>query len=211
MSPISGLMSDKLNPKIPAAIGLVLLGFGLILNYYLSLYSTNMQITGPLVLRGLAMGMIFAPLSTLAVAQIPREKLAQASGLFNVIRQLGGSFGVAVLGTLLSRQTIIHVANFGQAVDTNSPAFQKALLALRFSIQHGAGFSMGNAAAASKSALLQNLSSQAFVQAICDDFMIAGLATLACIVPLLLLKYTKRPHPLAPSPQAERGNAGGEM
>ena len=101
-APIAGLLSDKVNPKIPAALGLSLLALSLFLNASLSLFSEHYQIMLPLYIRGFAMGMVFTPLSTLALSEIPRQKIAQASGLFNVLRQVGGSFGVALMGTLLT-------------------------------------------------------------------------------------------------------------
>ena len=89
---------------------------GLIMQNYLSLDSDNIQIMIPLLIRGVGMGMIIAPLSTLAMTRITPQNFAQASGLFNVIRQVGGSFGVAVMGTILSHQMIIHSANYSQGV-----------------------------------------------------------------------------------------------
>ena len=96
MAPLSGYISDKVDARIPAAIGIVLLGISMYLNYFLSLFSMHSQIMLPLYLRGFAMGLMFTPLSTLALTNIPKHKMAQASGLFNVIRQVGGSFGVAL-------------------------------------------------------------------------------------------------------------------
>ncbi len=130
-APIAGILSDKVNPKIPAATGLFLLALSLYLNSSLSLFSEHYQIMIPLYVRGFAMGMVFTPLSTLALSEIPRHKIAQASGLFNVLRQLGGSFGVALMGALLTRRMIYHTATYGQMVDANSPAFQQVTAALR--------------------------------------------------------------------------------
>jgi DHA2 family multidrug resistance protein len=108
MAPLSGIMSDKSNPKVPLFIGIALLAFSMYLNSFLSLYSEHFQIMLPLYIRGFAMGLVFTPLSTIALSEIHRQKIAQATGLFNVIRQIGGSFGVAVFGTLLIRREIFH-------------------------------------------------------------------------------------------------------
>ncbi len=191
MSPVSGFLSDKINPKIPGFLGMSLLGLGLYMQSYLSLYSNTSQITIPLIIRGFGMGMIMAPLGSLALSKLPREKLAQASGLFNVIRQLGGSFGVAVMGTLLSRQVIIHTANYGQSVDRYSPVFQQAVQGFKFMIQQSLGKNAMEALSISQTTVIQNIAGQAFVQAICDDFLLAGLATFACVIPLLILKNPK--------------------
>ena len=63
-----------------------------------------------LYLRGFGMGLMFTPLSAVALLDIPREKMAQASGLINVIRQIGGSLGVAIFATIL---TVTGKLSFG--------------------------------------------------------------------------------------------------
>ncbi len=64
---------------------------------------------------------MFIPLSTIAINNIPKEKMAQATGLFNTIRQVGGSFGVAILGTFLTRRVIYHTAMYSQSVNRIPP------------------------------------------------------------------------------------------
>ena len=80
-----------------------------------------------LYLRGFAMGVMFTPLSAIALLEIPREKMAQASGLFNVIRQLGGSFGVAILATVLTTRVDFHSQVFSESVNTISPVYQQVV------------------------------------------------------------------------------------
>ncbi|HTY01108.1 MAG TPA: DHA2 family efflux MFS transporter permease subunit, partial [Bacteroidota bacterium] len=130
MAPIAGVLSDRVNPKLPAIIGITLLALSLYLNGFLSLLSEHHQIMLMLYIRGFAMGLVFTPLSTMALSGVPRHKMAQASGLFNVIRQVGGSFGVAIIGTMLTRRVIYHSAMFGQAVNAQSPEFSRAAAAL---------------------------------------------------------------------------------
>ncbi len=192
MSPLSGLMSDRISPKIPSFIGISLLGLGLYMQNFLSLDSSNSQISLPLIIRGIGMGMIIAPLGTLAMLKMTKEKLAQASGLFNVIRQLGGSFGVAVMGTLLSHQVVIHSANYAQSFNRYSPVFKQAVSGIRNFIFQSAGRNMGESLALSQVAIFQNMANQAFVQAVCDDFLLAALATFICLIPLLMLKSPVR-------------------
>ena len=122
LAPIAGYLSDKQNPKIPALVGIVLLAASLYMNSFISVFSERDQIMISLYVRGIGMGLIFTPLSTLALLDIPRRKMAQASGLFNVIRQVGGSFGVAILGAMLTRRMVYHAAIYGQAIDQNSPS-----------------------------------------------------------------------------------------
>jgi len=69
----------------------------------------------PMILRGVAMGLIFVPLTAATVADLPSKQMAQGTGLFNLSRQLGGSFGIAITATLLARFTE-HARDVG-AVD----------------------------------------------------------------------------------------------
>jgi MFS transporter, DHA2 family, multidrug resistance protein len=191
VSPVSGILGDRVNPKIPASLGIALLAYSLYLNSRLSLFSEHSQIMIPLVMRGLAMGLLFTPLSTMALSGIPRNKMAQASGLFNVIRQLGGSFGVAFMGAMLTRRTLYHSALFGQMLDARSPAFQDVLARVTRFSQAGLGGTQASAAARAKMLLLSHASKQAFVRAVCDDFYLAAVISIVGIFPIFLLR-TKR-------------------
>ena len=190
-APIAGILSDRVDARIPAAIGIVLLGMSLYLNYFLSLFSMHSQIMLPLYLRGFAMGLMFTPLSTLALSNVSRHKMAQASGLYNVIRQVGGSFGVALFGALLTRRIIFHSTTYGNAVCEYSPAFKHAMINLEYFSQHAVGGSAFQCGVRGKALIINHVMQQSFVSAVNDDFLIAGAVTLACIVPLVFLH--KRP------------------
>jgi DHA2 family multidrug resistance protein len=191
-SPASGILSDKVNPKVPAAIGILLLALSLYLNSRLSLFSEHAQIMLPLVLRGFAMGLLFTPLSTLALSNISRHKIAQASGMFNIIRQLGGSFGVAFMGAMLTRRTIYHMAMYGQMVDQHSVPFQQVTAHLiRFS-RANLGGTLAEASLRAHSLIASHVANQAFVQAVCDDFYIAAAISLFGILPIVFLRSKKR-------------------
>jgi MFS transporter, DHA2 family, multidrug resistance protein len=191
-SPIAGYLSDKVNPKIPAVIGLALLALSLLLNTSLSLFTEHAQIMLPLYIRGFAMGLVFTPLSTLALSEIPRHKIAQASGLFNVLRQLGGSFGVALMGALLTRRVIFHTAMYGQAVDPHSPAFQNVISQLTHFSQHAVGGTASVSAMRANALVANNIVQQAFVSAINDDFLVAAGITALALIPIFILRTHKK-------------------
>ncbi|MGA7161801.1 MAG: DHA2 family efflux MFS transporter permease subunit [Bacteroidota bacterium] len=191
-APISGYLSDKINPKLPATIGIILLATSLYINSSLSLYSEHYQIMLALYIRGFAMGLMFTPLNTTALSNIPRHKIGQASGLFNVIRQLGGSFGIAFMSTMLLRRTIYHMSEYGQAVNQQSDAFRQVAGHLtRFSMDAiGGNHALG--AMRAMALIASHISTQAFIRAVCDDFLVASMITIAAIVPILSLRVQKR-------------------
>lgn len=192
IAPVAGILSDRINPKIPAAVGILLMTLSFYLNHFLSLFSEKHQIMAALIVRGFGMGLLFTPISTMALAQIPPRKMAQASGMFNVIRQIGGSFGVAMFGTLMTERVIFHTANFGAAVDSYSPVFKNISLKLQHFAQQALGGGMSEATGRAKYLLLSHISNQAVVTAITDDFLIAAGITVSCLLFLLLLKSPKR-------------------
>ena len=192
MSPVAGWMTDKLNPKIPIFIGIMLTFFSMYLYRDLSLSTEHAQIMLPLVIRGFGLGFMFIPLSTIALNDIRREKMAQATGLFNTIRQIGGSFGVAILGTLLTRRVILHTELFSQAVDQNAPQFKHILYGLYYYVQKAVGGSGSEILMKSKALIVRNLANQAFVQGIADDFLAGAIITLFIFIPLLFLRHHKK-------------------
>ena len=192
ISPVAGKMTDKLNPKIPISIGIILTFFSMYFYKDLSLSTEYGGIILPLIIRGFGLGFMFIPLSTLAINNIPREKMAQATGLFNTIRQVGGSFGVAILGTLLTRRVIFHTAMYSQSVNQNSAAFKHVQYGLMHFVQQVMGGTGSPVAARAKILIAQNLTSQAFVRGIADDFIVGAAITIVIIIPLLFLKYKKK-------------------
>jgi DHA2 family multidrug resistance protein len=192
ISPVAGYFSDKVNPKIPAVIGIILMALSLYVNSFLSLYSEHSQIMLSLYIRGFAMGLIFTPLSTAALSNIPRRKIGQASGLFNVIRQVGGSFGIAFMSTLLLQRTIYHTAAYGQVVNQRSDSFcQVAQHLTRFSM-NVVGGNQSVAAMRASALIVSHVCTQAFISAVCDDFFVASMITIAALIPILFIRVRRR-------------------
>jgi DHA2 family multidrug resistance protein len=171
-----------------------------------SLFTGRSGIVYPLMLRGVAIGMLFAPLMTMAISEISHQKMAQASGLLNVVRQIGGSFGVAVFGTILTRRTIYHTATYGEQVNAYSNSFQQTVLNLQSWAMHTAGSAAGKAAVQAKALIGSFIGTQAFIQAVDDVFLLAGVVLLLGIVPLLIVRtrhYGARSRPGGKPAQAQ--------
>jgi DHA2 family multidrug resistance protein len=192
MAPLAGLLSDKMNPKFPAMLGIVLLAISLFANHLLSLFSETPSIMFSLYIRGVGMGFIFTPLSALALSEIPREKMGQASGLFNVLRQVGGSFGVAIMGTLLTNRTTFYTNIYGASIDRSSPVVINMLHSLKFFAAQSIGGDAALSAMRAQALMAYQVSQQAFVSAIDDDFFLAALITAICIIPVIFLKKSKK-------------------
>lgn len=191
MAPISGRISDKISPKFPLFIGVILFAFSFYLNSNLSWLTELKFIMLSLYLRGFAMGLMFTALTTVSLLEIPREKMAQASAITNSIRQLGGSLGVALLATLLSSRVTYHTQIFGGAIKPSSEIYQQTVSKMKYYLQYEAGSSPADANRQSQALLLSNLNKQAYIQGIDDDFLLAGIITLMGGIPIIFL-HTKK-------------------
>jgi DHA2 family multidrug resistance protein len=191
IAPISGRISDKMNPKLPGLAGVILMAFSFYLNTKLSYLSEIDTIMISLYIRGFAMGLLFTSLSTVSLLEIPKEKMAQASGISNSIRQLGGSIGVAVLATLLTSRVNYHSQQYSEAINNRSQVYTETTARIKNYMQHEAGRSPSQAVTGAQYLMLSNLNKQAYIQGINDDFLVACVITLLGGIPIIFL-HTKK-------------------
>jgi DHA2 family multidrug resistance protein len=191
-APIAGAINDRIGAKAPIIFGLSLMAISLFINRYLSLFSELGQIMVPICMRGFGMGFIFAPLSAVTISQIPQRKMAQASGLTNILRQIGGSFGIALFGTMLTTRVKFHFGSLGQEVSLYSPSFNQVIARLSHFAVQSTGGTAGEAVSKAQALLMGRLAKLAFVAAVGDVFTIAAMVTAVAVIPVLLLKESHR-------------------
>jgi DHA2 family multidrug resistance protein len=112
--------------------------------------------------------------------------------LFNVIRQLGGSFGIAFMSTLLLRRSIYHMSTYGQVVNEHSETFHQVAQRLTHFSMDALGGNQALAAMRAKALIASHISTQAFISSVGDDFLVASMITIAALVPILFLRVRKR-------------------
>lgn len=101
---IIGRFGSKFDPRILIAAGMLLFGWSTWEMGSLNQYAGYWNFFWPRVWQGLSLGFIFVPLTTVTLSAVPNPELANATGIMSLVRQIGGSFGIAILTTLLSRQ-----------------------------------------------------------------------------------------------------------
>jgi MFS transporter, DHA2 family, multidrug resistance protein len=144
----------------------------------------------PLILRGIGLGMMFVPLTTLTLAGLSSHELSQGSGLYNFFRQLGGSFGIAVIATLVTRYTTQFREVLGEHVTATNPlALQRIEMLTRGMMTHGVD--RWTAHQRALGILDQQLYGQASVIAYSHIYIITMLSILLLIPMLLLVGKTK--------------------
>ncbi|MEJ2538279.1 MAG: MFS transporter, partial [Calditrichia bacterium] len=187
-SPIAGVITDKFSAKVPVIVGLSLMAFTLYKFSFLSLFSMHAQIMLPLYIRGVAMALIFSPLTTIAISEISNQKMAQASGLINVIRQVGGSFGVAIFGTILTQRTIFHGQNYAEQLNQYSETFKQTMMQLQHFASQAVGGTVSDSIARAQGLIAAFVQQQAFIQAVDDVFLIASFILIVSVIPVFFLR-----------------------
>jgi MFS transporter, DHA2 family, multidrug resistance protein len=188
MSPVAGKVADKFSPKAPMILGVIVLAISFMLNSQLSYLTEHSFIMTSLYLRGFALGILFTPLSTLSLLTMPREKMAQASGISNTVRQLGGSLGVAVFTTMLTTRVNFHMQMYGTAIQQGSQEFKNVASHMAYFAQQHVGSNAATAVQQSKYMILSHVSKQAYIQGIDDDFWMAAIITLVGLIPVVVMR-----------------------
>ncbi|HXT15325.1 MAG TPA: DHA2 family efflux MFS transporter permease subunit [Gemmatimonadaceae bacterium] len=139
----------------------------------------------PLIIRGAAMGLLFTPINNVAFGSLEPSEAQQASGLINLSRQLGGSFGIAVLTTYLSRHIQYHRADLVSNIYSGNPAFDARFQAtVAGMISKGA--SLATAQAQAMKAVEGTLMRQASMLGYNDAWMLI-LLSFVCVAPAVLM------------------------
>ena len=193
MMPIIGQLLQKGVPQQYLVAGGMLLFFGF--TYWG--YKILTPDTGAdnffwmLILRGLAMGMLFIPITTLSLSTLKGQQIGQGAAFTGMMRQLGGSFGIAAITTFMSRQNIVHRSALVSHLDVNNLNVQQKVQAL----QHGfmaKGIPANVALKDSYQSLEYMVMKQASVLSYMDVFLYLGLMFLICIPFVLLVKGKRK-------------------
>jgi MFS transporter, DHA2 family, multidrug resistance protein len=120
--PVAGRLNNKVDPRWMIALGLTMFGVS---SWLMGDWNQNIgywDIFWPRFVQGFSMGFLFVPLSTATLSSIERGQLANATGLYTLVRQLGGSLGIAILTTLLQRHGAAVQQGLGAGIDMSNPS-----------------------------------------------------------------------------------------
>jgi len=182
---VFGRMRGKFDGRLSVVVGVAIFMVAMWDHAHFTTLSSRHDFFWPLVLRGIGLGMIFVPLTNLALAELPMEKIPAGTGLFNLFRQLGGSIGIAFSATLVTRFEVTNHARLAEHVTRFDAATRERLSALTASmLARGTPPSMAENKAI---ALLDGLvTKQALMLSFERLFLLFGFA-FALALPLLLL------------------------
>lgn len=194
LAPVGGRLADRVGSRIPATLGMTVIAASLYALHSVDDKTAYASIAFWLVIMGAGLAFTMSPLSNGVMATLPKDKIGVGSGVFNLFKNVGGSVGVAIMGTLLENRQIFHTSTYTNYISLSSePAAQTLSLLQGGLLQNGLSLAQANTAALS---LLQGLvSKQAAIAAFDDVFLITAALCALGILPALLIQDAKKNTP----------------
>lgn len=143
-----------------------------------------------LIVRGIGMGLLFIPITTLSLSTLKGQQIGQGAAFTGMMRQLGGSFGVATITTFLARQNMDHRSDLVSKLDINNPSVQQRITGMQHNFM-SKGISPENALQTAYKSLDYMVTKQAAVLSYMDAFLYLGVMFLLCIPFVLMVKGNK--------------------
>jgi DHA2 family multidrug resistance protein len=187
----AGRLVGRVDPRILVGSGMAVSAAG---SYAMTRYSLDVNIfwiVWPALVQGLGMGLIFVPLSTIAYATLDRSRMAEAAGLFSLVRTMGFAFGISVVTTLFTRQTQVLWNQLGGHLNPYNPALADYLRPLRTAPTDPHAIAL----------LAEELGRQAQITALVDVFAFITWS-FVLMLPLVLLLRTSGAAPPVEAPLA---------
>ncbi len=201
--PIVGQLTNRYDPRKLIFVGIVVGSWTMFSLSHLNLNAGYWDIFWPQIIQGSAMAFLFIPLMTVSMSAISKEKMGNATSIYNLMRNIGGSFGIATMTTFLARRSQVHQNHMISHISAFDHNTQMTIQGMTAWFQmHGS-----NSVEASKKALgamYGMVQQQAMMLSFVEAFWVMGVIFL-CMAPLLLLLRNARdlhPH----TPKAKRNS-----
>lgn len=195
-TPLAGYLTGKTNPRRLLIFGVLL---GTVTMFDLSKLNLNAgywDIFWPQVFQGAALSFLFIPLMAISMSSIPKEKMGNATSIFNLMRNIGGSFGIAIMSTFLSRRNQLHQNHLIEKIQPGTPASREMLRGLQ-GMFHVNGADNVTASRKALGALYGMVQRQAAMLSFVEAFWLMAALFAAMLPFLALLRHTRPEQPRA--------------
>jgi DHA2 family multidrug resistance protein len=187
---IAGRLTDKMDSRFLIAFGLAVLVGANFWTGSLTLQISPTSLFWPIVITGVAFPFVFIPISGLALGTLPPVQIGNASGIFNLMRNLGGSIGIAMSTTLIQRHLQTHRNDMVHWVTTGRPEIRQFLS--RITAFMSTHYGQANAMARARVFLNQIVNQQAQAWAYVDVLRYVAIVCAVCIPVAFVFKNRKR-------------------
>jgi len=182
---IVGTLVNRIDSRLLLAFGFSILAYSTFLLSHINLGISMGSVAVPNLINGFASGFIFVPLTTLTMARVRKEKIGNAAGIYNLMRNIGGSIGIASVTTFLVRGSQVHQNYLVANVTAGNPAVMALLHGAKIKF-HLTGIDAYSAHRKALPMLYGMVQQQASLLAYADNFRLLAFLALLCI-PLAML------------------------
>jgi DHA2 family multidrug resistance protein len=192
--PLVGLLVSRIDTRLMVSTGFIIFGTCSLIWSMLTLDISPWSLTWPVVISGFSLGLVFVPLSTVTLGALPPQSVGNGSGLYNLMRNIGGSVGISIVETVITRHQQVHRTDLARNLSGSSTNLQNSL-------QHFANVytPMSGPLVAQQQAVArvgQELSRQAQYWSYVDDFRYMALACFVCVPLVWTLKKVRARGPV---------------
>jgi DHA2 family multidrug resistance protein len=192
--PIVGILMGKIEARKLLAAGLIIASYSIYQLSNLNLNAGYWDIFWPQLLQGTSMGLLFVPLTTITNGLIPKEQMGNATSLFNLMRNIGASIGIASVTTISARHAQIHSNSLSANVSIYNPASQSMIASMKQAFM-SRGMDAATATKQANAGIFGMVQRQASMMAYIDVFFLLAIMFAACLPLILLMKKAPKGPP----------------
>jgi len=193
MMPLVGFLTGKLDVRKLIGLGFAIVGISLWQFAGMNLEISPWSVIWPSILTGAGLSMIFVPLSTTTMGTLQQDEIGNASGIFNLMRNIGGSVGISIVTTLLTREAQVHQSELIARLTPGDLFFGPRGEALSRFLR--GSFDRADAARMAQGSIYQELLRQSTLLAYVNNFRLLGIVCFACIGAVFFLRKVKGKKP----------------
>ena len=188
--PIAGRLVTRVNPKALLAFGIIVAAYSTHLMSQFSLQADFNTVIWPRIVLGVGMGFLFIPLTTMTMSSIKKEDMGNASAIYNLLRNLGGSFGVAFVTTIIARGAQTHQNNLVGHLTPFDRGYQIAVSQAGHALTYS-GLNPALADSAGKETIYWQLLRQASMLSFNEAFYLLSICMILILPLVFLMKKAK--------------------
>ncbi len=184
--PVIAVLSSRMDNRYLIAAGFTIFAWWI---SEFTLQISQWSLLWPIILSGVGTGLMFVPVSTTAVGTLSNEQMGNASGLFNLLRNIGGSVGISLVDTLVARRQQVHREELSRYLSPNEETHQTLARMQSYMSIHAVGPRLAKLRA--YALLQQALDSQSILYSYVDDFRYMVVVCVLCLPIVFLLRPVK--------------------
>jgi DHA2 family multidrug resistance protein len=186
-----GVLVNYIDARILLGCGFAIFGYSSILLSHINFSISMGSVAWPNFINGFAGGFVFVPLTTMSMGLLRKAEIGNAAGIYNLMRNIGGSVGIAAVTTFLERGTQIHQNYLGADIAAGNPAAASMLhgLQTKFMVE---GSSAASAHQQAMGYLYQSVQHQSSLLAYSDNFRMLGFLALVCVPLAMFFRGVKK-------------------